>query len=45
MLRKVTPLAVTTCLLVMVAAVAVPHPQEGGKQYKDRGEYDVRSTW
>lgn len=43
MLRKVTPLAVTTCLLVMVAAVAVPHPQEGGKQYKDRGEYDVLS--
>ena len=41
MLRKVTPLAVTTCLLVMVAAVAVP--QEGGKQYKDRGEYDVLS--
>lgn len=41
MLRKITPLAVTTCLLVMVAAVAVPYPQE--KKYKDRGEYDVLS--
>ena len=42
MLRKITPFAVTTCLLVMVAAVAVPYPQ-AEKEYKDRGEYDVMS--
>ncbi len=42
MLKKVTPLAVTMCLLVMVAAVAVPYPQ-AEKKYKDRGEYDVLS--
>ncbi len=42
MLRKIAPLAVTTCLLVMVAAVAVPYPQ-AEKKYKDRGEYDVLS--
>ncbi len=42
MLRKVTPIAITTCLLIMVAAVAVPYPQEE-KEYKDRAEYDLLS--
>ncbi len=42
MLRKVTPIAITACLLIMVAAVAVPYPQEE-KKYKDRAEYDVLS--
>lgn len=42
MLRKVTPIAITACLLILVAAVAVPYPQEE-KQYKDRAEYDLLS--
>ncbi|MYB53133.1 MAG: tetratricopeptide repeat protein [Acidobacteriia bacterium] len=38
-LKKVAHYALTTCLLLMVAAVAIPNPQE--KNYKDRAEYDV----
>ena len=38
-LKKVAHCALTTCLLLMVAAVAIPNPQE--KNYKDRAEYDV----
>ncbi len=40
-LKKVTQIALTFCLLLMVAAVAIPNPQE--KQYKDRAEYDIIS--
>lgn len=40
-LKKVTQIALTLCLLLMVAAVAIPNPQE--KQYKDRAEYDIIS--
>ncbi len=40
-LKKVTQVALTFCLLLMVAAVAIPNPQE--KQYKDRAEYDIIS--
>ena len=38
-LKKVAHCALTTCLLLMVAAVAIPNPQE--KNYKDPAEYDV----
>ena len=38
-LKKVTQFALTFCLLLMVAAVAIPNPQE--KKYQDRAEYDV----
>ena len=38
-LKKVTQIALTFCLLLMVAAVAIPNPQQ--KQYKDRAEYDI----
>ncbi len=38
-LRNTTRFALATCLLLMVAAVAIPNPQE--KQYKDRAEYDI----
>ena len=38
-LKKVTQIALTFCLLLMVAAVAIPNPQD--KQYKDRAEYDI----
>ena len=40
-LKKVTQVALTFCLLLMVAAVAIPNPQQ--KQYKDRAEYDIIS--
>ena len=40
-LNKATHVALTVCLLLMVAAVAIPNPQE--KQYKDRAEYDIIS--
>lgn len=40
-LNKITQVALTFCLLLMVAAVAIPNPQE--KQYKDRAEYDIIS--
>ena len=38
-LKKATQVGLTLCLLLMVAAVAVPNAQE--KQYKDRAEYDI----
>ena len=38
-LKKAAQFALTTCLLLMVAAIAIPNPQE--KNYKDRAEYDV----
>lgn len=38
-LRNATQIALALCLLLMVAAVAIPNPQE--KQYKDRAEYDL----
>lgn len=38
-LRNATRTALALCLLLMVAAVAIPNPQE--KQYKDRAEYDL----
>lgn len=38
-LRHVSQIALGLCLLLMVAAVAIPNPQE--KQYKDRAEYDL----
>ena len=40
-LKKVTQVVLTACLLVMVAAVAIPNPQES--PYKDRAEYDIVS--
>ena len=40
-LKKVTQFALTLCLLLMVAAVAIPNQQQ--KQYKDRAEYDIIS--
>lgn len=40
-LKKVTQIALTFCLLLMVAAVAIPNPQQ--KEYKDRAEYDIIS--
>ena len=40
-LRKATQFALTVCLLLMVAAVAIPNPQQ--KEYKDRAEYDIIS--
>ena len=40
-LRKATQSALTACLLLMVAAVAIPNPQK--KEYKDRAEYDIIS--
>lgn len=40
-LRKATQFALATCLLLLVAAVAVPNPQK--KEYKDRAEYDIIS--
>lgn len=40
-LKNATRVALTLCLLLMVAAVAIPNPQE--KQYKDRAEYDIIS--
>ena len=41
-LKKVSQVALTFCLLLMVAAVAVPNPQ-AKKEYKDRAEYDIIS--
>ena len=38
-LRKSTQIALATCLVLLLAAVAVPNPQE--KEYKDRAEYDI----
>ena len=38
-LKKAAHFALTTCLLLMVAAIAIPNPQE--KNYKDAAEYDV----
>ncbi|MCY4535531.1 MAG: tetratricopeptide repeat protein [Bryobacterales bacterium] len=38
-LKKAAHFALTTCLLLMVAALAVPNPQE--KNYKDPAEYDL----
>ncbi len=40
-LRKATQSVLTACLILMVAAVAIPNPQK--KEYKDRAEYDVIS--
>ncbi len=38
-LRHTTRFTLAACLLLMVAAVAIPNPQE--KEYKDRAEYDI----
>ena len=40
-LRIATQFALAVCLLLMVAAVAIPNPQQ--KEYKDRAEYDIIS--
>ncbi len=40
-LKQITQVALTVCLLLMVAAVAIPNPQQ--KEYKDRAEYDIIS--
>ena len=38
-LKKSAQLALTACLLLLVAAIAIPNPQQ--KNYKDRAEYDL----
>jgi tetratricopeptide (TPR) repeat protein len=41
MLRKFTNLSVAACLLLLVASVATPSPQENQKVPKDQAEYEL----